>query len=345
MSWLTDDPRHVLSLLGGFLLFYFAVTKFSNFLYWCYAHLIRSGKNLRLYGEWAIVTGATDGIGKAYCFELAKQGIKILLISRNEAKLQAVEKELQEAFPKVQFDHLAIDFSTFDAQKREMVRSKAEGLDVGVLINNVGLAGDLPKYYHESTQDEISRMVEVNINSVLWMTKILLGDEKKGMIARKRGAIVNIGSGAGRICSPLMTLYGASKTYVNMFSRSLHAELAANYGIHVSVQMPSRVISQLTAIFATESLFFPTAETWAKSAIRFIGYESWTHAYWPHEIQHWAFDQVPPARWNKDFVESHLAIREMALKKMAEHEASADGGNLEMPLVSVKGASSSPGND
>merc|ERR1719215_996593 len=83
-----------------------------------YAFFLRPGKNLRQYGEWAVVTGATDGIGRAYAFEMAKLGLKVLLISRTESKLIDVQKEITEKFRQATVDHLTIDFSNFDEAAR-----------------------------------------------------------------------------------------------------------------------------------------------------------------------------------------------------------------------------------
>ena len=121
-------------------------------LHTLYAFVLRPGKKLRKYGEWAVITGATDGIGKAYAFELAKQGLKIFLVSRSEDKLVQVEQELKAKG----FDaaHLAVDFSNFDAKARAAVKAKIGALDVGVLINNVGMSYPFTKFYHELTDEE-----------------------------------------------------------------------------------------------------------------------------------------------------------------------------------------------
>ena len=147
----------VLPLLGGF-----------------YAHFLRPGKNLTKYGQWAVVTGATDGIGKALCFEFAKKGLDVFLISRTESKLADVEAELKAKHPKREFRHLAVDYGGgFDAGKQAAVRAALEDLDVGVLANNVGMSYPFTKYYHELTDDECADLVSLNTESTLFMTKLL----------------------------------------------------------------------------------------------------------------------------------------------------------------------------
>jgi len=66
-----------------------------------YAKTLRPGKNLKKYGDWAVITGATDGIGEAIAFECARKGLSVLLLSRTESKLQATSKALSEKYPKV----------------------------------------------------------------------------------------------------------------------------------------------------------------------------------------------------------------------------------------------------
>ena len=141
------------------------------------------------------MTGATDGIGKAYAFELAKQGLKVFLISRSEDKLVQVEQELRAKGAEAR--HLAIDFSNFDEKARAAVKAAIGTLDVGILINNVGMSYPFTKYYHELTDEEVAGLVEINISSTTWMTRIVLGDSdfegkptSDGMLKRKRGAIV-----------------------------------------------------------------------------------------------------------------------------------------------------------
>ena len=127
-----------------------------NLAHTLYAFLLRGPKKLRKYGEWAVVTGATDGIGKAYAFELAKHGLNVMLLSRTEAKLVEVEQELKAKRPNVQVRHLAVDFGKFDAAARAAVKKAIGDLDVGVCINNVGMSYSFTKFYHELTDEEVS---------------------------------------------------------------------------------------------------------------------------------------------------------------------------------------------
>ena len=125
-------------------------------------------------GEWAVITGATDGIGKAYAMAMAKKGLSIVLISRTESKLQDVAKEISEKCPNVQTKYVVCDYSNFDEAARNKVADAVSGLDVGVLVNNVGVSYTYPKFFHELNDDQVGALMEMNVNSTTWMTKIVI---------------------------------------------------------------------------------------------------------------------------------------------------------------------------
>ena len=99
------------------------------------------------------------------------------------------------------------------------VRQQLASLDIGVLVNNVGMGQSGPEYFHNlaaSCEDRVNDILNCNITSVTKMTAIVL----PGMIERKRGGvIINNASATGRMTSPLITIYSATKAYVDFFSR------------------------------------------------------------------------------------------------------------------------------
>jgi len=272
---------------------------------------------LSKYGKWAIVTGATDGIGKAYAFELAKKGLSVLLMSRTEEKLQEVEKDLKAKYPKVEVQHLAVDFGNFDKAARDKVKVLVKDMDIGVLVNNVGISYPFTKYFHELKDDEVAGLVEINVNSTVWMTRLVLGDgESPGMIKRKRGAIVNTSSAAGRMTSPLLAEYSGAKGFIENFSKSLKAELAP-FRIHVQVQAPLFVATKMAKIRKT-SLTVPSPADYARSAVAHIGYEDTVSPYWSHALQ-LAFQRLLPEFATIAILTNmHKGIRKAGMKKEAK---------------------------
>lgn len=276
-----------------------------------YAFTLRPGKNLRKFGEWAIVTGATDGIGEAMALEMASKGMNILLISRTEAKLQKTESDIMSKFPKIQVKHLAVDFSHFGSTEQSLVRDTIKGMDVGVLVNNVGVSYSFCRYFHELTLDEVDNMVEMNVNSTGRMTYLVL----EGMLERKRGAIVNMSSSAARGPTPLLAQYSGTKGYIEHFTESLHAELKGK-GIHVQVQSPLFVATKLAKI-RRSSLTVPTPKRFARSAVAHIGYETRVSPFWSHALQLTVMRNAPSWILEQVVMSMHQGIRARGMKKLA----------------------------
>ncbi|KAJ6355964.1 hypothetical protein OIU78_004148 [Salix suchowensis] len=136
-------------------------------------------------------------------------------------------------------------------------------------------------------------IVRVNVEGTSRVTRAVL----PGMIRRRRGAIVNIGSGASTVMPshPLFTIYAATKAYIDQLSRCLNVEYK-RYGIHVQCQVPLYVATKMASKVASirrSSLFIPAPEDYAKAAIGRIGYEARCAPYWAHSFQWWFAELLP----------------------------------------------------
>ncbi|CAG7824358.1 unnamed protein product, partial [Allacma fusca] len=161
--------------------------------------------------NFVVVTGASDGIGKAFAKQLANLGLNIVLISRSKDKLDLVAEEIENQFA-VETKVIAVDF-TNGASVYDQIKESIEGLDVGVLINNVGMSIDKPnrflecELHCEGSEKFLKDILFCNVFPVTLMTRLVL----PGMISRKRGVVVNVGSLLGVVPTPFAAAYSATK--------------------------------------------------------------------------------------------------------------------------------------
>lgn len=176
--------------------------------------LIQPAKHPLSYGKWAIVTGSTSGIGKAFAEHLAAQGVNLLVISRSVDKLESLCEELRAINRAITVRYIAYDFTKMGEEKDKFYESLAVACDemdkdggLGLLINNVGVANEIPKKLEEFTDKDIEDMINCNIFSTIWMTRTCT----KVMRARGKGAVVSISSGSGNHPGPFLVVYSATK--------------------------------------------------------------------------------------------------------------------------------------
>ncbi|AXA97731.1 oxidoreductase [Microbacterium sp. PM5] len=187
------------------------------------------------------MTGASSGIGRAFAQRLAAAGSDLVLVARRADVLEEVARDLR-ARHGVNVLVLAHDLDSPDAAETLVARLQAERVTVDALINNAGLGihGDLGSAPLASATTQIA----VNVNSLTALTALLLPQ----MLARGRGAIVNVASTAGFQPVPHMAVYSASKAYVLTFTRALWRETRGT-GVDVLALCPG----------ATDTAFFATA--------------------------------------------------------------------------------------
>ncbi|RZC36166.1 glutaryl-CoA dehydrogenase, partial [Asbolus verrucosus] len=273
--------RHVMNLESvntyeGFQVFKFIFkTLYNNFIA---VALKINAIELNETGKWAVITGATDGIGKAYAELLAKKGLNVVLISRTREKLQTVAKEIVSKY-QVEAKIIEANFTNTD-QIYHDIDKQLTGLEIGVLINNVGMSYPHPEYFLDlKNKDEIySNIISCNIYSVTNMCKIVL----PAMAERRRGVIVNVSSTAAQIPSPLLTVYAASKAYVQKFSEDLSSEYS-KFGITVQCILPGYVATNMSKI-RSSTWMAPSPITYVKEAIKTIGVLEQTTGYYPHAL-------------------------------------------------------------
>uniref|UniRef100_A0A8C6W0G0 Hydroxysteroid (17-beta) dehydrogenase 12b n=1 Tax=Nothobranchius furzeri TaxID=105023 RepID=A0A8C6W0G0_NOTFU len=258
-------------------------------------------------GKWAVVTGATDGIGKAYAEELARRGFSIVLISRSLEKLDDVSKAIASKCG-VETKTIAADFSSAEIYSK--IEDGLAGLEIGVLVNNVGISYTYPEFYLNvpNLDTFIDTMVNINITSVC---------QVKHLVFRKKGAILNISSASGMFPVPLLTIYSASKAFVDFFSRGLQAEYKSK-GIIIQSVLPFFVATKLSKI-RRATLDKPNPERYVAAELNTVGLQTQTYGYLPHAIMGWVTTALLPAKiLNSHLMGMGLSQRARYLKKQKQ---------------------------
>ncbi|KAL5216288.1 hypothetical protein ABZP36_007689 [Zizania latifolia] len=313
MDALSAQPAWALALAGVGLLV--AARASARLAMWLYAAFLRPGKPLRRrYGEWAVVTGATDGIGRAMAFRFAAEGLHLVLVGRSPDKLAAVSKEIRAKHPRTEVRTFVLDFAAEGlAAKVDALRDSIRGLDVGVLVNSAGMSYPYARYFHEVDEELMRNLIRLNVEALTRVTHAVL----PGMVERKRGAIVNIGSGASTILPsyPLYSVYAATKAYVDQFSRCLAVEYK-NKGIDVQCQAPLYAATKMASI-KKASFLAPSPETYARAAVRYIGHEPRCSPYWPHAVLWFLISSLPEPLVDRFLLDMSVGIRRKGMSKDA----------------------------
>jgi 3-hydroxy acid dehydrogenase/malonic semialdehyde reductase len=186
-----------------------------------------------------LITGASSGFGEACARKFAAEGHRLILTARRTDRIEALARELGE-----QVDTLAV---TLDVRERESVDEKLTGLpdefsEVDVLVNNAGLALGLNSA-DQADLDHWDTMVDTNIKGLMYCTRTIL----PGMVARGAGHVVNIGSVAASWPYPGGNAYGATKAFVQQFSRNLRTDLMGK-NIRVSVVEPGMCETEFSLV-------------------------------------------------------------------------------------------------
>ena len=181
----------------------------------------------------ALVTGASSGIGAALANQLAERGHDLVLTARSTEKLQALADELR-ARHGVAAHVFTVDFGLAGAADFLVQALDQAGLKIDVLVNNAGLG--LAGPFAANDPATVREMVMVNVVALTELTRALL----PGMLARRQGRILNLGSTAAFQPGPLMAVYYATKAYVLSLSQALWTELHGS-GVTVTALCPGPV--------------------------------------------------------------------------------------------------------
>lgn len=287
-------------------------------------------EQLRYYGKkgsWVLVTGASDGIGKEYATQIAKQGYNLLLVSRTQSKLDILALEIESKgnnFFQPKVLTLAMDFAANKDSDYAKLEKMINDLDIAVLVNNVGLSHSIPVPFVLTPDQEIKDIIGINTLATLRVTKLVL----PGMLRRKKGLVMTMGSFGGLTPTPLLATYSGSKAFLQHWSSALASELDGS-GVDVQLTVSYLVTSAMSKI-RRPTWTIPTAKDFVTQVLRRIGRKggSTVYAYsstpYPsHALMQWAMENTFGLGsqylidQNRGF---HQQIRHRAARK-AEREA------------------------
>lgn len=186
----------------------------------------------------ALITGASSGIGRDMAKILSQKGYDLILVARDEKKLEEVKKQL-----KTETKIVVMDISKEENCKKIYEENK----DIDILINNAGF-GDCG-HFEETSLDKDIQMIHTNIIAYHILTKLYL----KEMIKKDSGKILNVASIAGFMPGPLMTTYYSTKNYVVRFSESIREELRRKKSkVQISILCPGPVDTNFNKVADVE---------------------------------------------------------------------------------------------
>ncbi len=166
-----------------------------------------------------MVTGASDGIGKEFAFSLAAKGFNLVLIARNAEKLESVKKEIREECPLADIKILVLDFNDSDLKGYEDIAVQLEGLDISILVNNVG-KGDADDC-HKMSLSRVRSMVNVNILSQVLMTRVVLPFLVARHKKKQHSLVIDMSSISAVRPMPYLSLYASTKQFNSFFGQCL----------------------------------------------------------------------------------------------------------------------------
>lgn len=216
---------------------------------------------LERYGPWALVTGASSGIGEGLARALAEHGFDLVLVARRHDRLQAIAGELARQFG-VSTRTVEIDLAVPGAAAR--VADAVDDLDVGLLVNNAG-TGWIGRFGLQDA-DEYARQIRLNASVPVELTAALLDRLR----ARPRSAVLVVSSMGAFVPLPYYAVYGATKAFVQSWGEALGAELEDD-GVDVLLLAPGDTATGFQEVAGEQSTNLAAVEDVVAAALAGLG--------------------------------------------------------------------------
>ena len=286
------DAFFLLQILGAAVLGFAGVTA-TRWL-WLYAwlpHRFSGGRLAERYGpgSWALITGASDGLGKAFAQLLARHGFNLILVSRTQSKLDCLKEELQALG--IQVHTVAADLSDTSPHTYEPIAKAVKELDLSILINCVGTT--VHRRFADVPASAVRHLLAVNVGTTAIMTHTMLPFLLRHAASTGRlSALLNVGSIVGRFYWPGTQLYGACKSFIDHLS----VPLAFEYRNQLDVlSYQPTVMSTAMATGTEPAAITISPQQAAKAALSHLGHAVTSHGHWRHGLLA-AFFAILPSR-------------------------------------------------
>lgn len=329
-DWLrTFAPsRHILRALAAVGAFY-ATNFLTKLVSFSYLHFLRPSK-LHKYAtapdgspSWALVTGSSDGLGLGFATELLANGFNVILHGRNPAKLEGIRSLLLRTYPKRQIDILVLDAQTDtqDPGKFSALTARFSDKHITMLVNNVGGPGGahpLCSPHADRTPGHDRIALDINVCFALEMTRAILP-----LLTRhgQPACVLNVGSGAARLPTPYIAVAGATKAFVEAWSKSLATEMVAEG--HTQVEVRYELVGMCsTSQKRLASWLVPEGRAYAKKSLGLVGAgRRVVWGYWPHALQFEPLLGLPA--WVKEIATTKI-VREQIM--VEDRKQNLNGG-------------------
>lgn len=300
-----------LSIVGavalGVLLF-----KVLSFVKINYMTSLNMKKRYGKAGEWAVVTGASEGIGQAMAIDLGRRGFNVCVIARTQSKLDSVVEELKQIG--VEGKSISFDFASATAQSYDELFAELDKIQIAVLVNNVGVNYSYTNYFDEVDLETDLRLLKVNCEASVRMTKYIVPKMK----SKHCGAIVMLGSVSAVTPAPMLCTYAGTKAFNLSFGSGLYYELK-EFGIDVLAVSPNMVVSRMTQGVSSrkprESFLMVNAANMAHQTLNKLGSAPQTPGHSNHAVLEVVMNALPVDMVSNKILQLHKSIKRKAERK------------------------------
>lgn len=281
---------------------------------WKYAWLPRRSSGTRLAerygrGSWALVTGASDGLGKAFAAALAQQGFNVVLVARTPAKLDSLKLELERLGVEVRT--VCADLSDASDATYASIDAALHALELAIVINCVGVT--VHRRYADIPAATLRKLIAVNVSTTAILTHMLLPALlRHATQSGRRSALLNVGSIVGRFPWPGTQLYGACKAFIDHLTVPLAFEYREQLDV-LSFQPTVMATPMAKAGGVEPAAITIPPQAAAHAALAHLGRYTSSHGHWRHALLAALFERLPAPVRNRVFLKGALQMAEFEL--------------------------------